>query len=50
MNIDNENNILVFQDNELSILSIDEFKDMILGKTSRPNENAKSATYTLIRE
>ena len=50
MNIDSENNILVFQDNELSILRIDEFKDMILGKTSRPNENAKSATYTLIRE
>ena len=48
MNIDNENNILILQDNELGILSIANFKDMVLGTNKnpdRPNEEAKPATY-----
>lgn len=48
MNIDNENNILIVQDNELGILSIADFKDMILGtnkNANQPNEDAKPATF-----
>ena len=50
MNIDHENNILVLEDNELGILSINEFKDMILGTSKnkdRPNEEIKPATHKL---
>jgi hypothetical protein len=50
MNIDNENNILVLEDNELGVLSIGEFKDMILGTSKnkdRPNDEVKSATHKL---
>lgn len=50
MNIDNENNILVLEDNELGILRIGEFKDMILGTSKnkdRPNDEVKSATHKL---
>lgn len=53
MNIDNENNILILQDNELDILSLANFKDMVLGTNKnldRPNEEAKPALYRLIVE
>ena len=48
MNIDSDNNILILEDNELNILSINDFKDMILGTNRNPNEEAKQATYRLV--
>lgn len=45
MNIDNDNNILVLENNELEILSLDRFKDMILGC-----KDGNAATHKLYSE
>jgi hypothetical protein len=31
MNIDNENNILIIEDEKASVISLNDFKDMVLG-------------------
>jgi hypothetical protein len=48
MNIDNENNILVFEDDTFEIISLNNFKNMILGtEPDSVNPKAKEATYKL---
>ncbi len=51
MNIDSENNILISENNQLDILKLQDFKDMILG-TAKDNLNdiAKDPTHRLHTE
>ena len=51
MNIDSENNILISENNQLDILKLQDFKDMILG-TAKDNLNdvAKAPTHRLHTE
>lgn len=41
MNIDNENNILTKEGETISVVNIEEFKDMVLG------QNGREATYKI---
>ena len=51
MNIDNENNILISENNELDILKLEDFKDMILGTAKEhQNDTATAPTYRLLTE
>lgn len=43
MNIDNENNILIKEGNSVSTISIDDFKDMVLGTKA-----GEKATYIIL--
>lgn len=43
MNIDNENNVLIKESNSVSTISIDYFKDMVLGTKA-----GEKATYIIL--
>jgi len=43
MNIDNENNVLIKENNSVSTISLDDFKDMVLGTTA-----GEKATYIIL--
>lgn len=52
MNIDNENNILIIEDGSLDIISINKFKDMILGEnvnSERADIKIKEVTYKIVK-
>jgi hypothetical protein len=43
INIDNENNVLIKESNSVSTISIDDFKDMVLG-----TKTGEKATYIIL--
>lgn len=48
MNIDNENNILIYEEDTFEIIKLNDFKNMILGtEPDSSNPKAKEATYKL---
>lgn len=51
MNIDNENNILIIEDGSLDVISLNKFKDMILGEnvaSKKGNNKLEDVTYKIV--
>lgn len=51
MNIDNENNLLIAENNRIDILRIEDFKDMVLGKTKDIHDaESQEPTHRLFKD
>ena len=44
-NIDNENNILIKEDDKIDFISLETFKDMMLGTSGNNQNNAQEASH-----
>jgi hypothetical protein len=45
-NIDDENNVLIVEDGQIDIISLDKFKDMTLGTNSSDNSDPTYEIYS----